>query len=206
MQTLHRNYPTSAYAGGWSLHFFSRFGETTLFSLQPNVQRRCGFVAKKASTAYCPFAFDYKFSAMIQRIQSIYLLLAAGTSFSLFGFDIADTPAPQPESSLFADASFSVFDNPVLMAVFALAGVLFLVDIFLFRNRKLQVSLTQLATLIVGIGVGYGGYAWYTDASAAAAVPDIGIGMPLLSVIFAVLAVVGIKKDDKLVRSADRLR
>ena len=143
---------------------------------------------------------------MIQRIQSVFLFLAAGACFGLFGTDAADTDAPVASSEVFADGSFTVFDDPVLIGVFALAGVLFLADIFLFRNRNLQIALSRVGLFLVGIGVGYGGYLWYTDSAGASATPDFGVALPVLAFIFAVLAAFYIKKDEKLVRSADRLR
>lgn len=143
---------------------------------------------------------------MIQRIQSIFLFLAAGACFGLFGTDAADTAAPVAASELFADGSFTIFDDPILIGIFTLAGVLFLADIFLFRNRKLQITLSRVALFLVGLGVGYGAFSWYNDPAGAQATPDFGLAMPILSLVFAVLAVVYIKKDEKLVRSADRLR
>lgn len=143
---------------------------------------------------------------MIQRIQSIFLLLASVATFGFFGADAADTPAPVPASELFADGSYSLLDDPVLIGLFALAGALFLADIFLFRNRKLQVTLSRVALLLLVIGLAYGGYRWYADSAAASAEPDFGLILPLVSLVFGVLAGRYILKDEKLVRSADRLR
>ncbi len=143
---------------------------------------------------------------MIQRIQSIFLFLASGACFGLFGTDAADTAAPVAASELFEDGSFTVFDDPVLIAAFAIAGVIFLAGIFLFKNRKLQVTLSKIALVFVGLGVGYGAMCWYNDSAAASATPDLGVAMPFLALIFAILAVNYINKDEKLVRSADRLR
>ena len=143
---------------------------------------------------------------MIQRIQSVFLLLASGSCFGLFATDAADTPAPVASSDLFADGSFNVFDDPILIAIVVLAGVVFLADIFLFKNRKLQVTLSRLGLALMLIGAGYSSYLWYSDSAGASATPDVGIALPVLAVIFALLAGRYIAKDEKLVRSADRLR
>lgn len=143
---------------------------------------------------------------MLQRIQSIFLFLAAGSCFGLFGADAADTPEPVADSALFADASYTVFDVPLLIGLFALAGVLLLVTIFLFKNRSLQIKLTLGGVLLVVLAVGYGAYELFTDSAAALATPDLGVALPILAIVFSFLAQRYIKKDEKLVRSADRLR
>ena len=71
---------------------------------------------------------------MIQRLQSIFLLLAAGACFGLFSTDAADSKVLLAGSDLFADGSFNVFDSPVLLGAFALGGAIFLVAIFLFKK------------------------------------------------------------------------
>lgn len=143
---------------------------------------------------------------MIQRIQSIFLLLASGSTFGLFATDAADTPEPVASSELFADGSFNVFDDPVLMGIVILSGVLFLADIFLFSNRKLQITISRVAMVLMLAGAAYSSWLWYSDSAGGSATPDFGIALPVLAVVFAFLAARFIGKDEKLVRSADRLR
>ncbi len=143
---------------------------------------------------------------MIQRLQSIFLLLASGSCFGIFGTDAADTPAPVASHKLFADASYNVFDSPVLIGAFALAGLLLLIDIFLFKNRPLQSKIALAAMVVVGFGVGFGAYLFFSNEAPANVTPDLGLGFPIVAVIFGVLASRYIKADEKLVRSADRLR
>ncbi len=143
---------------------------------------------------------------MIQRIQSIFLALASFFCFGLFGTDAADTDVPQPGSALFADGHFTLFDDPVLLGLFGLAGVLLLADIFLFRNRPLQIKLSWLSVLLIVAGVGYGAFRLMGDSAAELATPEPGLALPVLATVFGVLAARFIKKDEKLVRSADRLR
>ena len=143
---------------------------------------------------------------MIQRIQSIFLFLGAGSCFGLFGADAADTPAPVAGSDLFADAQYTLFDDPVLLGLFGLAGLLLLIGIFLFRNRKLQMKMSLAGVLLVVIGVIYGVVQFIGDIAANSATPDVGLALPVLAIIFGVLARNYINKDERLVRSADRLR
>ncbi len=143
---------------------------------------------------------------MIQRIQSIFLLLASGSCFSLFGLPVADTEQVQPNSELFADAQFTLFDAPVLLGLIGLAGGILLIGIFLFRNRKLQSTLSMLSIALVAGGIGYGFYELSNDTAQEMATFASGTVFPLVAIVFAYLAKVFISKDEKLVRSADRLR
>lgn len=143
---------------------------------------------------------------MIQRIQSIFLLLGSGACFSLFGLPVADTDTAQAGSELFADQEFTLFDNPILMILIGLAGLLLFVDIFLFRNRKLQSTLSKLSIAIITGGIGLGFYELSNDSAQEAATVASGTLFPLIAIIMAYLASVFINKDEKLVRSADRLR
>lgn len=143
---------------------------------------------------------------MIQRIQSIFLFLAGGASFGLFGLPVATTTEAKANSVLFADAAFEIQDGPLMMGAFALAGLILLITIFLFNNRKLQMSLTKLGVIMTIIGAGIIGYRFFTDQAADLAQPAAGVALPFLALIFGAMAHRYINKDEKLVRSVDRLR
>lgn len=146
---------------------------------------------------------------MIQRLQTVFLFLASGSCFGLFGTDLADSQAPVAESTLFADGSYDVFDDPVLMGLFALAGIIYLIGIFLFGNRPLQARLSSGTAILVLCGVLYAIYRYVASTSgvvAPAVRPDIGVVLPVLALAFGLLAAKYIRADERLVRSADRLR
>jgi hypothetical protein len=143
---------------------------------------------------------------MLQRIQSVFLFFAALACFGLFGADAADTEKVMADSPLFADGSFKIFDDPLLMGAFSLAGVLLLVVVFLYKNRPLQMKLSLVAVVVVLIGLGYGVFLWLNDLAAKVATPDFGVVLPVLAIILALLGRRYVQKDEKLVRSADRLR
>lgn len=143
---------------------------------------------------------------MIQRIQSIFLLLGAGSCFGLFGLPLARTEEAAAAGSLFTDQLFTAQDHWALLLVFGLSGLVMLLDIFLFRNRPLQMRLTLFALLLVVIGSGVSLFFLFTDPAAERAAIAVGTFLPLLAIVFALLAYRGIKSDEKLVRSADRLR
>lgn len=143
---------------------------------------------------------------MIQRIQTIYLFLAAAAAGALFALPIATTTEAQTESVVFADAAFEVQDATTMMVAFGLVALLLVVIIFLYSNRKLQMNLTKLGLFLTGVGIGAAAYHLFTDQAASIAQPAVGVALPLLVLIFSFLALRNIGKDEKLVRSVDRLR
>ena len=143
---------------------------------------------------------------MIQRIQSVFLALAALCSFGLFGTDAAETPAPVADSAVFNDAHLTLLDSPILIGGAVGVGLLTLIAIFLFRNRRLQVILCTVSILLLVAYVAYGVLLGTTDPAASQAEVEPGIALPVLTFVFVLLAGRYIKQDERLVRSADRLR
>ena len=143
---------------------------------------------------------------MIQRIQSIFLLLAGITGLSLFLTPIASTEVPNDASMLFADASYNVQDHWSMMLAFGLGGALLLIAIFLFRNRKLQMNLTAIGLLSIVVGIAVVAWWFMQDAAKDLAEFQLTGISPVLTIILGIAAYFYINKDEKLVRSADRLR
>lgn len=136
---------------------------------------------------------------MLQRIQSIYLLLAAGCSLGLnFVFNLWVT--------LEGIVTYAK-DNMVYLSLFIGSGVLSLITIFLFKNRKLQFVLGRLNIILNFILLGIFVYL-VANLSGETLVSEKGIGviLPIISIVFLVLANKAIKKDEDLVKSVDRLR
>lgn len=145
---------------------------------------------------------------MIQRIQSIFLLLASIAFFLTFTFPFASSDQPTPQ--YFADKLYNVNDHVVLMGLAVLGGVIALVAIFLFKNRALQLRLGYLV-LILSILLPLVAFLLvYNEGTALKSGTQIndefGIFLPVISLICVILANHFIKKDDNIVRSMDRLR
>jgi glucan phosphoethanolaminetransferase (alkaline phosphatase superfamily) len=89
-----------------------------------------------------------------------------------------------------------------------LVAVLSLITIFLFKNRKLQLLLSGILTGLICVLLLVSFYYSYSVMSKydASLVPGVKMALPFLQLIFSVLAYRGIKKDDRLVKSYDRLR
>lgn len=145
---------------------------------------------------------------MIQRIQSIFLLLAGLGFAGLLKLPFASTD--NSTSPFFEDKLFNVYDNQILL-ILAIGGiVLSLVNIFMFKNRPLQLRLGYILIIFSLFLPLVAAWLFFTNSasfSANAQVDDgIGLLLPGLSLIMAVLANRFIAKDDKLVKSMDRLR
>lgn len=146
---------------------------------------------------------------MIQRIQSIYLFLAAGAAFGLFALPFANTGSNVATSTLFSDGLYNLNDNIGLLALFAGAGLLSFIAIFLFKNRKSQLLVGRLSIVANLIGLVLAVILFMQDRdSLGAENPSDGLGLylPLVFLLFGILAQRAINKDENLVRSMDRLR
>ena len=146
---------------------------------------------------------------MIQRIQSLFLLLAGGLAFALLGIPFAGTPETVSASVLFMDGSYSIQDSPALLAFYLLGGALAIGSIFLYKRRTLQIRVGIFAFIAILIGMILTVLLFLQDPVMDQPVqPDdrLGVYMPFLALVALILAQRYIRKDETLVRSMDRLR
>jgi hypothetical protein len=145
---------------------------------------------------------------MIQRIQSIFLLLASLTFFAQFIFNFATSDKTTP--GFLSDKIYNVLDNPVLLGLTILGGAVALISIFLFRNRPLQLRLSYLIIvlcILLPLVAFLLIYNEPTGLSKGVVINDgLAIYLPIIGLIASILAIRYINKDNKLVKSMDRLR
>ncbi len=134
---------------------------------------------------------------MIQRIQSLYFLLAALSSLVLSFF-----------VSLYAgnEGPIMLIDEPVFLVFFVLAGISSLGALFYFKKRQTQVVLGRLAIILNFVVLGLMLYFWFDHYEASAKALGLGVFLPLIQVILLILANRGVMKDEAMVRAADRFR
>jgi Domain of unknown function (DUF4293) len=145
---------------------------------------------------------------MIQRKQTLWLLLAALINVGLFLFDLyrvhvvtngVDTILP-----------LKVNDKFFFVLIALVTIVLPAIAIFMYKDRKRQrllgvlsviaclsfisTMLMQVSKFSSSIPAASGGTYWIASV------------LPVISIIFLVMAIRGINKDEKLVKSQDRLR
>lgn len=155
---------------------------------------------------------------MLQRIQSIYLLFAALVIFALYLFPLThnvyinNVPNTIKVTGIYQDVNGAQkLTEPfgALSIVTAVVGLIPLIIIFLYKNRKQQITLCYSAILVI---IGYSFWLSQTVKTATGGfemkTSNIGIGIFLssLSIVLLILAVKSIQRDEKLVKSADRLR
>ncbi|MCS4303175.1 DUF4293 domain-containing protein [Chryseobacterium pennae] len=129
---------------------------------------------------------------MLQRIQTIWTLLAVFAAVFLFitGQDVVISD------------SIPVLNIGCIILV--ITGSL---SIFSFKNRKRQILLNTISIIINALLIGVLAY-WLLSLSGGINFPEKGIEpiFPLIAVICLLIANVYIRKDERLVKSVDRLR
>lgn len=143
---------------------------------------------------------------MIQRIQTIYLLIASVVSGGLiFVFNLWKTL----KENVFTLDLFQ-YDSIVFKCIpilFFASAILSIITIFLFKKRQLQFVIGRISILINLFLLGLLIYL-SLNLPGEIMVSEKGIGMflPILAILLIVLANKAIKKDEDLVKSVDRLR
>lgn len=134
---------------------------------------------------------------MIQRIQSIYLVVIIIINVvASFFFKSIDQLINIIES----------FDFEYLV-VFLLVVLLSLWALFSYKNRSLQSKLGISIFILNSVVLGFLAYALLTlPGEFNFSQKGIWIIIPFISIVCIVLALKGIKRDDELVKSADRFR
>ena len=136
---------------------------------------------------------------MIQRIQSLWLLLASACSF--LTFRVSFYYGQKAGSTL--NEPLNANSNILLIILAAVTGVGAFIALFLFKDRKIQLRVTIVTLLlsILSIVIYFSQTKNYTDGRFTITA-IVSVLIPLL--LF--FAARGIWRDQKLVKSLDRLR
>lgn len=155
---------------------------------------------------------------MLQRVQTIWLFFATAAIFSLFLFPYLQVINPDGSvkalkvTGIYESMGGQVVQTEAFLGLTIATGILGLIpfiNIFLFKNRKRQIIMCYLTI------AGLLGFSFWLVQTAKLALGNItlhsenyglGVILPSLSVLFVILALRGIRKDEKLIKSADRLR
>ncbi len=154
---------------------------------------------------------------MIQRIQTVYLLIAEmligalffvpfakilGKEGLIYQFDMKGiylAGSPKPEI---------IYGSLPLVILCVMSLIILLITILKYKNRILQM---RLSTLNIFLLIGIGGLIFYYVWSSAKLLQgsysfNIYLVFPVIAAIFIYLAIRAIAKDELLVRSIDRIR
>ena len=134
---------------------------------------------------------------MIQRVQSLYLLVALALDAGFYFVGNTGT------ESLEIGWSMASINQTVQLIVM----VLIVWSIFKFKQRLHQFVLNRLSIILNFVLVGVFAYQSLSlPGEATASQKGIGVLLPIISIVFLVLANKAIKRDEDLVKSVDRLR
>jgi len=147
---------------------------------------------------------------MIQRIQSIYILMAEVLIATLLGIKLADLSANGELLEFFAKGIMKgeevIFNGLPILIFIGIVTVLHVIILFMYKKRMLQIRLLVF-TIILLLGLFgmffYFAYAGFEGAKVAFKVP---VAFPVIAVILDWLAIRAIGKDEALIRSLNRLR
>jgi hypothetical protein len=142
---------------------------------------------------------------LIQRIQTLWLLLAAGASALMFRLPLWEyrrTENVEP-------ARYLAPESLLLLALITLSVILAVGSVFLYKNRPLQKKICLLGLILAASILAL--EVIQVDALRKTLTPVSGLWqfgalMPVLMMVFFILAFIGIRKDEALIKSLDRLR
>lgn len=129
---------------------------------------------------------------MLQRIQTVWIFLAILGAVFLF----------------ITGQDFSLFGPTPFISIASVVLVLFgFISILSYKERKRQIQLNNISMMINALLLGLLAY-WLLTLSGGIDFPEKGIEpvFPLLSIICLFIANIYIRKDERLVKSVDRLR
>lgn len=147
---------------------------------------------------------------MIQRIQSVYVLVSALLVAALMKLKFADLMVNNELYTFVARGIYNgeemIFDGLAIFIFIPLIALLHFVVIFLYKKRILQIRILVF-TIILLLGLFglffYFTYTGFNDVKVAFKVPIV---FPVVAAILDFLAIRAIGKDEALIRSLDRIR
>ena len=136
---------------------------------------------------------------MIQRIQTLWLLLASICAFASvklpFYFGSLEVPGPT--------VTITPYDHFMLLVFVIATGLVALINIFLYGNRSLQIKISVVGVLLGLVNLMH--YFLYMRNFKTGGLSLYSI-LSFLVPIFFILSIIGMYKDQKLLKSLDRLR
>lgn len=150
---------------------------------------------------------------MIQRIQSVYLLLVTILLVvaiclpvgQYIGTDGVTTHIFKPLGVTLANGTFQ--STWGLFGILLLSAIIAFCTIFLFRNRMLQVRMTIFSSLLlIGYYIAFFVFMLKNDLDAMNFQLGWALCLPVICIILNYLAFRAIYRDELMVKAADRLR
>jgi hypothetical protein len=136
---------------------------------------------------------------MIQRIQTLWLLLTSICAFASvklpFYFGSLEVPGPT--------ITITPYDHFMLLVFVIATGLVALINVFLYSNRSLQIKISVVGVLLGLVNLMH--YFLYMRNFKTGGLSLYSI-LSFLVPVFFILSIIGMYKDQKLLKSLDRLR
>jgi len=135
---------------------------------------------------------------MLQRIQTIYMIISA----TLLGALYVWFPNIVSEEGLVVVHN----DEPIMLGLIFGSILVTFISIFSYKKRKSQFVINRLNIILNFFLLGVFVYRSLTlSGETLVSEKGIGVFLPIISIVFLVMANKAIKKDEDLVKSVDRL-
>ncbi len=142
---------------------------------------------------------------MIQRIQTIWLLLAILSASIAFFLPFAVEFSSAIDTTVVEGEGLNAINNILATILIGDIIVCGFIGIGTFKKRKIQKAFCVIVSLLSAVCIAYMIYAAEFEEGVQRKI-SFGVIAPILSFVFGILAFNGVRKDDKLVKSLDRLR
>ncbi len=159
---------------------------------------------------------------MIQRVQSLFLVVAVVCLVASLFFPIWQKLELEAHTGVILKAAYAEIYNPdqvitrevfptvILGLLIITAVVLAVIEIFRYRNRLMQMKLGAVNSLVLAAFLGLSVYFTFhmekLVGTADQGTYDLGMYLPAIALILNLVANRFIRKDEALVRSVDRIR
>lgn len=149
---------------------------------------------------------------MIQRIQTVYLLLVTGLLVASMclpvGYFIGTDALPYAFKPLGVEFGGIFNSTWGMFGILLLSSIIALATIFLFRNRMLQIRMSIFnSILLIGYYLTFVAFLFVLKGDLHATYQLAwSLCLPLVAIVLNVLAIRAIGRDEVMVKAADRLR
>ena len=134
---------------------------------------------------------------MIQRVQSLYMILLSIINFTLIFLIDISSASSLPESYF---GEFRFYINEYFF--FEIITLLFVINIFLFKKSKIQLNVLRF----INVALVFGLINLLDERSFQDSFKDPGLYYFIISLILIFMTFKGIKKDQAIISSSNRLR
>jgi hypothetical protein len=135
---------------------------------------------------------------VIQRIQHVFLVLAVVLNVAYLFSPLFERAKEDPASWIMSG----------ILAGVAIATIVATIVIFMFKNRRNQMSWLRRGLIFQILGLGFSAGVLFSMGGVSVNLMDEGLSilLPIVAFLFMTIALIYIRKDENLVRSIDRLR